>query len=768
MKGLLKALSIVFGCALAASAAAPTLLSSLHAVHALSNVEAAQGPPVEFYATVTYVQPGSGLTFVQEGNEGLQLRKDPNLKLSPGDRVLIRGKAQASFCPIVLADSVTISGHIPVPSPVPAGFDVLNRSELDSRRVTVRGGVRNKDVKLAYGHAVTLLRMQTDGGTIDAWVDGSDPNPTEDMFDDEIEVTGISFGKLDGKSHHIGVKIAVSSFADIKILKRSASSPWALPVTPLDRLLDANHVVDRSARIRVQGTVTFYQPSAALVIQNGDDSLWITTSNEKPLRIGNQVDVTGFGTLNDNHLALTNGEVQQSTVYTPIAPQPVTWRDLPNSKHIFDLVSVEGMVMMEVRKPSQDEYFLAAEGQVFSATYYHHQDDGSAPPPMKEIPLGSMVRVSGICFPLENRVTYTHELPADILMRTPEDITVVAGPSWLNVRNLTMMAGLLFALVVVAAARGWTVERKARRQAAAMAARIVVEASLERRRSHILEDINGSRPLADILEQIVEMVSLTLDQAPCWCEISDGMRVGKCPPNSLTLRVVHEEIKTRTGRVLGTVFLASDRWGKPRPDEMKHLSMAVGLAKVAIETRGLYSDLLHRSEYDLLTDIHNRFSLDKSLAGCILNADLQGSIFGLIYVDLDKFKQVNDVYGHTAGDQYLQQVAVRMKQQLRSVDVLARVGGDEFAVLVPAVHCRAVVEEIARRLERCFDDPFPVGEYVLLGSASVGTAVYPEDAPTKAGLLNAADAAMYKVKNGKRKIGGTLADQQSRHLALKE
>jgi diguanylate cyclase (GGDEF)-like protein len=386
---------------------------------------------------------------------------------------------------------------------------------------------------------------------------------------------------------------------------------------------------------------------------------------------------------------------------------------------------------------------------------------------MHQIPLGSTVRVSGICFPLQNRITYNHDLPSDILMRTQEDITVVANPSWLNVRNLILMVGLLFALVVVVVVRGWTVERKARRQTAAMAARIEAEASLERRRSSILEDINGSRPLADILEQIVEMASFMLNQAPCWCQVADGVRLVDSPSNPQSLRMVSKEITARSGRVLGTIFAALDPSVKPRADESKYLSMAVELATVAIETRGLYSDLLHRSEFDLLTDIHNRFSLDKRLEACILNAGPQGSIFGLIYVDLDKFKQVNDVYGHRIGDLYLQGAAARMKQQLRSIDVLARVGGDEFAVLVPAVYGRADVQEIALRLERCFDEPFSEDEYVLHGSVSVGIAVYPEDAFTKDGVLNAADAAMYKAKNDKRPIAELLAGQQIPHLAAK-
>ena len=93
-----------------------------------------------------------------------------------------------------------------------------------------------------------------------------------------------------------------------------------------------------------------------------------------------------------------------------------------------------------------------------------------------------------------------------------------------------------------------------------------------------------------------------------------------------------------------------------------------------------------------------------------------------------------------------------MKHQLRSVDMLARLGGDEFAVLLPQVRSRAKVEEIAHRLELCFDDPFAVGEHSLQGSASIGIALYPEDATTADSLLSAADAAMYISKHSGNEV----------------
>jgi diguanylate cyclase (GGDEF)-like protein len=124
----------------------------------------------------------------------------------------------------------------------------------------------------------------------------------------------------------------------------------------------------------------------------------------------------------------------------------------------------------------------------------------------------------------------------------------------------------------------------------------------------------------------------------------------------------------------------------------------------------------------------------------------------LLYVDMDRFKEVNDCCGHHVGDMYLQEAARRMKQQLRPEDMLARLGGDEFAAIAPHVRNRADAEEIARRIERCFAEPFCLQGHILRGSASVGIAMYPEDGTCRATLLTAADASMYKAKNARRKM----------------
>ncbi len=752
MKRLLPTFAILLACASSACVAQPATLTSLRAIHALTNAEASQHLPVAFEATVTYYRGYETNLFVQDGEFAIYIQAPADLHLLPGDRILVQGKTQSSFNPIVVADSVTMLGHGAVPKPVPASFDQMIRAKTDCKLVTVRGVVHAADILVSLVSPQRYIRLQLlmDGGYFDANVDSGDATALEHLLDAEVELTGVASEEFDNKMHETGVLLHVQSLSEIKIIKRTDSSPWSLPITPMDRVITVSHLRDSTPRVRVHGTITYYQPGTAVVLQDGAKSIWISTLTNAPLRIGDIADATGFPDVHEGFVNLVHSEIRDTLTPAPVTPLPSTWQTLTprgydSPGHHLDLVSIEGQVVTEVREASQDEYVLETDGHMFSAIFRHPNSISSIPLlPMKQIPPGSRIRVTGICM-LADANPFIGDVPFNILMRSFDDIEVVASPSLLNIRNLIILAGLLLMVVIIVGIRGWALEHKMRRQTAALAA-------LEHLRGRILEDINGSKPLAEILEQITELISFQLKDASCWCEVTDGARLGNCPPRLATLRIAQEKIPARSGPPLGVLSAAFNPLAKPSAQETEALSRAAGLAALAIETRRLYSDLLHRSEFDLLTDIHNRFSLEKLMDAHIDQARLEATIFGLIYIDLDNFKLVNDSHGHQVGDQYLQEVALRLKRQLRPHDKLARLGGDEFAALVPLVRTRAEVEEIAQRLERSFDEPFALEGLVLSGSASVGIALYPEDGATRDNLLNAADAAMYIAKNAKRQI----------------
>ena len=771
MRRILFPAAILFATLPAAAAPPPPPPITLHAAATMTNAEASKHLPAVIEATVTYYRSYAKLLMVQEGNDAIfvQVMDTTNHRLIPGDRIRVTGTMRESFRPIVQSKDITVIGHGALPKPEHPSFEQMIRGETDSRLVTVRALVRSAD--LVYDDPrsptpSTYLRMLVGGEMVDATIDSDDESALKGLLDAEIEITGVAGGIFDNKMQQTGVLLHVPSLAWVKILKRAGSDPWSLPVTPMNRIMAGFRAVDLSQRMRVQGTITYYQPGTALVLQDGSRSLWIHTGSWNPLHVGDVADATGFPSVENGSLTLTRSEVRGSLVRAPVtsalfAPHQLVLGGNNGRNHAFDLVSVEGQVVTEVRQATQDEYVLESDGRSFSAILSHPRSLNPALlPPMKEVPLGTRIRVTGICIPADlNR--FSGEVPFNILMRDVDDIVVVARPPWLNVRHLTLIVGILFAFVIAIGIRGWYMELRNRRRIGSLA-------YVERRRSKIMEDINHSKPLAEILERITELVSVRLSGAPCWCQVVDGATLGNRPAqlHSSSLRTVEHPIAARSGSALGSLFAAFDARTKPGPTENVALAMAAELATLAIETSHLYSDLVRRSEFDLLTDAQTRVAMEKTLAAMIQTARATAGIFGLIYIDLNEFKQVNDVYGHQAGDLYLQELTQRMKRQLRPGDTLARLGGDEFAVLVSEVRQRADVDEITARLECCFHEPFAGENYVVQGSASFGIALYPDDASSADSLLHAADAAMYVAKSarlGKKRSPGDRADAELAH-----
>jgi diguanylate cyclase (GGDEF)-like protein len=747
MKRTIAAIAVLLGCSTSLHGAAPAPLTSLRAIKSVTNAEASHALPVSFTGTVTYFRSYERTMFVQDGDWAIYVQANTDKKFLPGDVVHINGTTHESFRPFVLSSNITLVRHGELPKPLPATFDQLIRSERDCELVTIRATVRGADLVQTSNVVSTSLQLLMDGGTLEAVVDSNDSGQFPGLLDSDVEITGAASGRFDGKMQQTGIVIHVTNMANVKVVTPGRTSAMALPITPMDQVLAGYHVSVHSQRIRVHGTITYYQPGLAIVLQSGPKSLWIQTHDSSPVTIGDEADVTGFPGLHDGFLTLTNGSITDRRVHAPLTPNPANWLQLVSSGNVFDLVSIEGVVVATVREAAQDELVLKADGQMFSAIYRHPLSLALSPaarPAIKEIEPGTKIRVTGICT-LDDSNPFNAQVPFTILMRTSDDIAVVEGASLLSVRNLIILVGLLLVFVVFLALWGWASDFRMRRHNASAA-------YIERRRGRILEDISGSRPLAEILEQITELVSFRLQGSPCWCQVADGAQLGNCPSKIGRLRIVEREIPARSGPPLGKLFAGFHPRTVPEAVESEALSMAASLATLAIETRRLYTDLLHRSEYDQLTGVHNRFFMEKRADAQIEDARLKAGIFGLIYIDLDEFKQINDHYGHKIGDLYLQEVAMRMKCQLRAVDTLARIGGDEFAVLVPLVRNRADVDEIAQRLERCFEKPFEIEDMKLQGFASVGVALYPEDGKTRDGLLHTADTAMYSLKHSRRKV----------------
>ncbi|WP_416771628.1 diguanylate cyclase domain-containing protein [Pseudomonas sp. RHF3.3-3] len=173
--------------------------------------------------------------------------------------------------------------------------------------------------------------------------------------------------------------------------------------------------------------------------------------------------------------------------------------------------------------------------------------------------------------------------------------------------------------------------------------------------------------------------------------------------------------------------------------------------------------LAHQASHDSLTGLPNRAFFEGRLMRALRNGARQGERVAVLFLDSDRFKEINDTFGHAAGDAVLVAVATRVRAQLREDDLVARLGGDEFAVLLTPLHSIEDAEQIAEKIIASMELPIPVpGPTQVVTSLSIGIAVYPDHGNTPGSLLNAADGAMYQAKRLSR---GSRHTAQSEHSA---
>ncbi|SFH01421.1 PAS domain S-box-containing protein/diguanylate cyclase (GGDEF) domain-containing protein [Methylobacterium gossipiicola] len=155
----------------------------------------------------------------------------------------------------------------------------------------------------------------------------------------------------------------------------------------------------------------------------------------------------------------------------------------------------------------------------------------------------------------------------------------------------------------------------------------------------------------------------------------------------------------------------------------------------------------HLALHDALTDLPNRYLMEQRIGHALDVATASGETIAIIYLDLDRFKPINDLHGHATGDALLVQVAKRLLSELRASDTLARIGGDEFVVVLSPVPSPAHVSEVTGRLIAGLARPFHLDLQIVTIGASAGIALYPQDGRTVESLLRAADTALYRVKD---------------------
>lgn len=164
------------------------------------------------------------------------------------------------------------------------------------------------------------------------------------------------------------------------------------------------------------------------------------------------------------------------------------------------------------------------------------------------------------------------------------------------------------------------------------------------------------------------------------------------------------------------------------------------------ENDGLLKKLQHHATHDILTDMDNSRQFYSNLSYAIEHSQFNNQSFTLLFIDLDHFKEVNDNFGHDMGDKLLMEVSSRLKKIIRNADFVARIGGDEFTIILWQLKDKENIAKIAKKINHNLSEPFEIDSETFHISASIGISIYPNDGFESLTLIRAADKAMYYVK----------------------
>ncbi len=213
----------------------------------------------------------------------------------------------------------------------------------------------------------------------------------------------------------------------------------------------------------------------------------------------------------------------------------------------------------------------------------------------------------------------------------------------------------------------------------------------------------------------------TLLATGCWQgEIMDSKKSGEIYPKWLSIALVRDE----QGAISNFIALFSDITAR----------------------RASFDRVQHLANYDALTNLPNRILLNDRVESAIATAKRNKSKLGILFIDLDRFKNVNDTMGHHVGDILLQAVAARLQTCVRESDTVARLGGDEFVILLSNINDEKDADLVAQKIIDLIGKPFILGEYQANIGASIGGSIYPIHGADRVTLLKNADTAMYTAK----------------------
>ncbi|HVN03473.1 MAG TPA: sensor domain-containing diguanylate cyclase [Bryobacteraceae bacterium] len=768
------------------------------AIHRLSSEEASRRYPVKLRGVVTYADAFNGVLFVQDRTEGIFVSLDDGEGgvLRPQDWIEVTGETTpGSFAPSVTRAHFRLLGHAPLPPPDAGSIEAVSQGERDCRWVEIDGVIQGAE----QGSHETVAQVLAGTHRLQARILAPAAEINR-VVNAEVRLRGVAGALFNDRRQMLGIVIYVPGRDYIQVVHAAPADPFDLPLRPVITLMQFAAGPTLGHRVRLHGVVTASEVSGPTMVKDSTGSVMIRDHNDAHLAPGDIVDVVGFPAIGPYNPFLTNGLIRKTASGANPAPQPLTADEILDGDYDAELVQVDGILGDRIIRGGRLVLMLRSGHIQFMA----HLPAGNLPR-MPEP--GAEVRVTGICaLQVDDSRQTVAPRSFEIWMRSPADLTIVKQPSWLTFERLLPI--FLITVLIAGVAVFWasrlrrrlraessklvqkTAQLEKEHQETTRALRRAREAEvMEQAHKHVLELVARDEDLDSVLMRLAQAVEEHCIGVSCSIQLRlpDGHRLGASPSvapgwqqvltaipiDDFCGRGVHalpdlasapawkaiadprvagrfqrfcmapiERESRRIGVVIA--FLAGEL--VLRRSELDFLVSASKLASLALERRVLYDRLSYQAEHDELTGLENRAVILTKLSREIATAAVRNSLLGVIYIDLDDFKNINDTHGHAAGDAVLCEAAKRMLAGVRRSDSVARLGGDEFVVVLPGLAQRADAYRIASQLVADLARPISFSGQMLTTGASAGISLFPDDGEDAETLLKAADARMYSEK----------------------
>jgi diguanylate cyclase (GGDEF)-like protein/PAS domain S-box-containing protein len=703
---------------------------------------------VDLRVQVTYIYAPWRLLFTRDSTGSIfMILPKAGPALHQGDLIKVRGiTTPGAGSNIVINPKFTVLGTAPLHA---RRLDLSRIHSADSEFVETEGILRPGP--FVWAHASFFV---ADGPTL-IWMTIPDVSDAQmrDLIGAKVRIRAVSSLLLDSAGRSNGVQLFVQNPNDVvpedprwQGLEYSRPQKIALVAPPLSG--------ERFVRpVHLRGTL-WWNGGNSLVLQDPSGTIDVIPAADTDAQPGALVDVIGFPQLQQGVLTMVDAAVTVERPGKPWSGLPLNWSasEAIKSGHDGQHVVLEGRVISQSSSGKASVFELEDGGTRFQVRVAA----GKAANEFFSVTSGSRIRAEGI-----TRILLTgngRSRTLQLLVDSPSRLTVEdGGIHWRILIPVTVLVAFGAVLLWIAQLR-----RTLRVKTKLIREQVAHEAQLENRYRRLfarnLAAVFTWQPDGRIIDcnaafakmlgckepsQVIGSSYLSLLEENCREMLLDRLK------HEDEIRVV-TELKCANGR---TVHLLENltvvRCGYDLSFECTALDITQSRMD-QMELRQARDAARREAEVDSLTGLPNRRSFSTLVQKTLASATRDGRSIGLLYVDLDGFKAVNDTLGHVTGDLVLQEVAALLKSQVQAGDMLCRVGGDEFALLLTRDESVANPVDLANKLLAVFDNPILIPDHEVRLGASIGISLFPLFASDYISLLQQADAAMYVAKRAGR------------------